>query len=119
MDTASVVETIAERIERELDRVKAARPHLASRVDRASNIVVTHLSCRRQNVIRVRVTGGRARFHVSGSEGATYIVHPGSWSCSCPDHHRRGARSACKHSIACWALWRASARPASGLPLAA
>ncbi len=111
MDTISVRQTIAERIERELDRVKAARPALASRIDRAGNIIVTHLSCRRASVIRVRVTGGRPRFLVSGSgaSGAVYIVDPASWSCTCPDHHRRGA--GCKHALACWALWRASARP--------
>ncbi len=106
----SVLDTIAESVERELSRVAAQRPGLASRVERAGHIVVTHLSCRRQRVIRVRVREGRARFLVSGSGGAVYVVDPGNWSCSCPDHHRRGA--GCKHSIACWALWRASARPA-------
>ena len=106
----SVLDTIAESVERELSRVAAHRPGLASRAERAGNIVVTHLSCRRQRVIRVRVRDGRARFLISGSGGAMYIVNPGDWSCSCPDHHRRGA--GCKHSIACWALWRASARPA-------
>ncbi len=111
MDATSVVETIAERVERELERVRAARPHLASRIDRAANILVAHLSCRRQRLIRVRVgRDGRARFLVSGSGGAVYVVDPVAWSCTCPDHHRRGV--ACKHSIACWALWRASARPA-------
>jgi hypothetical protein len=39
-----------------------------------------------------------------------YVVDPGDWSCTCPDHHRRGR--GCKHALACWALWRASARPA-------
>ena len=107
------LETIAEAVERELERLRAARPHLEARISRAENILVTHLSCRRrQRVIRVRASGGgRARFLVSGSKGAVYVVDPRGWSCSCPDHHRRGA--ACKHSIACWALWRASsARPA-------
>ncbi len=110
MIETSVLDTIAADVERELARVRAARPGLASRVERAGNIVVTHLSCRRQRMIRVRVREGRARFLVSGSGGAVYVVNPGDWSCSCPDHHRRGA--GCKHSIACWALWRASARPA-------
>ena len=105
----SLVETIVERVERELARVRAARPALASRVSRAENILVTHLSCRRQHLIRVRANADGARFLVSGSGGAVYVVNPGDWSCSCPDHHRRGA--GCKHSIACWALWRASARP--------
>ncbi len=37
MANASVVETIAERVEQELARVRAARPSLASRVDRADS----------------------------------------------------------------------------------
>ena len=97
-------ETVAAAVERELERLRAARPHLEARISRAENILVTHLSCRRQRVIRVRVAGGRARFLVGGFKGAVYVVDPSSWSCSCPDHHRRGA--ACKHSIACWALCR-------------
>ncbi len=78
MDTASVVETIAERVERELERVRAARPGLASRVDRAANVLIAHLSCRRQHLIRVRVgRNGRGRFLVLGSGGAVYVVDPG------------------------------------------
>ena len=111
MDTISVVETIAGRVERELERVRAARPALSSRVSRAEGIVVTHLSCRRQSLIRVRVRDGRPRFLVCGSAGAVYVVDPASWECSCPDAHRRG--KGCKHALACWALWRASARPAT------
>ncbi len=106
----SVSQTIAERIEQELDRLRAARPALATRIDRAGNILVTHLSCRRSNVIRVRVGADGPRFLVSGSGGAVYVVDPANWSCSCPDHHRRGR--GCKHALACWALGRASARPA-------
>ncbi len=102
MIETSVVETIAGRIEQELARVRAARPSLASRVARAENILVTHLSCRRQRVIRVRTNADGARFLVSGSKGAVYVVDPADWSCSCPDHHRRGA--GCKHALACWAL---------------
>ncbi len=112
MIETSVVETIAGRVEQELARVPAARPSLASRISRAEGILVTHLSCRRQRVIRVRVSGGHARFLVAsqGSKGAVYVIDPASWECSCPDHHRRGA--GCKYALACWALWRASARPA-------
>ncbi len=55
MIETSVLDTIAVSVERELNRVRAARPGLASRVERAGDIVVTHLSCRRQRVIRVRV----------------------------------------------------------------
>lgn len=106
----SVLDTIAESVERELARVRAARPGLASRIERAESILVTHLSCRRQRVIRVRVRDGRARFLVSGSGGAVYVIDPASWACSCPDAHRHG--KGCKHALACWALWRASARSA-------
>ena len=106
-------DAIAERVEQELARLRAALPHLAPRISRAENILVTHLSCRRQRVIRVRTSGGRARFRVSGSKGAVYVVDPRSWECSCPDHHRRGA--ACKHSIACWALRRASSARRHGV----
>jgi ribosomal protein S27E len=62
-------------------------------------------------VIHVRVRDGRPRFLVNGSGGAVYVVDPNGWGCSCPDAHRRG--KGCKHSLACWALWRASARPAN------
>ncbi len=110
MIETSVVETIAGRVEQELARVRAARPSLASRISRAEGILVTHLSCRRQRVIRVRVRDGRPRFLVCGSAGAVYVVDPETWGCSCPDHHRRG--KGCKHALSCWALWRASARPA-------
>ncbi len=113
MDTTTVTQAIAERIEQELARVRAARPALSSRISRAENILVTHLSCRRQRVIRVRVGGdGRGTFLVNGSGGAVYTVDLESWQCSCPDAHRRG--KGCKHALACWALWRASARPAVG-----
>ncbi len=112
MIETSVSQTIAERIEQELDRLRAARPALASRIDRAGNILVTHLSCRRQRVIRVRVGVDGPRFLISStsSKGAVYVVDPANWSCSCPDAHRRG--KGCKHALACWALGRASARPA-------
>ena len=100
---------VAEAVERELERLKAARPHLAERVSRGENILVTHLSCRRQRLIRIRVgRDGRPRFLVSGSAGAVYVVNPGDWSCSCPDHHRRGV--GCKHALACFALAKAAGR---------
>ena len=119
MDASSVVQ-MAEAVERELDRLWAARPHLSSRIERAGNILVAHLSCTgtRQRVIRVRVGAGRqVRFLVNGSCGAVYTVDPAGWQCSCPDAHRRG--KGCKHALACWALWRASARPALPTYLAA
>jgi hypothetical protein len=120
MDIASVVQ-VADAVERELDRLRAARPHLDSRIERAENILVAHLSCKGtgRRVIRVRLgAGGHVRrFLVNGSGGAVYTVDPADWQCSCPDAHRRG--KGCKHALACWALWRISARPARRAPLAA
>ena len=116
MDTTSV-EQIAERIERELERLRAARPGLSSRISRAENVLVAHLSCRSQRLIRVRVNADGARFLVSGLGGAVYVVDPSDWGCSRPDAHRRG--KGCKHALACWALWRGSARPAHPSFLAA
>jgi hypothetical protein len=101
------------RIEAEVERLRRKRPALGERLNRAAKLLVTHLSCRRQGVIRVRVAGGRPRFLVSGSGGAVYVVDPADWSCSCPDAHRRG--KGCKHSLAAYVLWRA-ARPARRLP---
>ncbi len=104
---------LAARIEGEIDRLRRKRPALGERLDRAANLLVTHLSCRRQGVIRVRVSGGRPRFLVKGSGGGVYVVDPTSWGCSCPDFHRRG--KGCKHALACYVLARAS-RPAPKLP---
>ena len=95
----------------DLWRVRAARPHLDSRCERAEGILVSHLARGGSgSVIRVRVRGGElVGFLVRGSGGSVYRVEPwGSWRCSCPDHHRRG--KACKHALACWALWRSRRR---------
>lgn len=106
MDVLSVGQ-IAASVEAELERLRQRRPWLASRIDRAETILTTHLSCKRQRVIRVRIDAkGHACFLVNGSGGAVYVVDPQSWSCSCPDHHRRDA--ACKHSVAAWILSRAA-----------
>ena len=113
MIEASVAQLLGERAEAELRRVRAARPHLRSRCERAEGILVSHLACGGSGVvIRARVRGGElVGFLVRGSGGSVYRVEPwGSWRCSCPDHHRRG--KACKHALACWALWRAG-RPAT------
>ena len=106
MIKASVAQLLGERAEAELRRVRAARPHLGSRCERAEGILVSHLACGGSGgVIRARVRGRElVGFLVRGSGGSVYRVEPwGSWRCSCPDHHRRG--KACKHALACWALW--------------
>jgi len=104
---------LAGRIEEELGRLREKRPALSDRIDRAEYILVTHLACPRQRPIRVRVRQGRPRFLVNGSGGSVYVVDPGTWGCSCPDHHRRDAT--CKHAIAAYVLVRAS-RPTPKLP---
>ena len=104
---------LADRLELEIDRLRRARPDLDARIDRATNILVTHLSCRSQNVILVRVgVNGQRHILVASCthRGAVYVVNPGDWSCSCPDYHRRGGEGPCKHVICCW-LWRASMLP--------
>jgi hypothetical protein len=110
-EACSPLERIAERAEEEISRLKQMRPALSSRIDRAASILVMHLSSpRRSKAMRVRVGSGGPRFLVaSGSSslaGAVYIVDPRTWSCSCPDYHRRGNGGVCKHAIACYVLWR-------------
>ena len=99
-------ERLADAVEEALARLREARPHLESRLDRAATIVVVHLSSvARTRPIRCRIRkDGRRAYLVSSltSGGAVYEVDPRSWSCSCPDYHRRGA--ACKHGIAAWIL---------------
>ncbi len=100
------LDDLAAKIEQELERLRAKRPHLSKRIDRAGDILVQHLSCPRQRPIRVRVRQGRLRFLVDGSGGSVYSVDPEAWSCSCPDFHRRDA--ICKHGIAVYVLVRAA-----------
>jgi hypothetical protein len=91
------VTSVAEAMERDIARLKAARPNLGSRIERAEHILVTQLST---------ANGSRpvkVRCHADGSR--SYLVSPESWSCECPDHRRR--QEACKHALACWVLERA------------
>ena len=59
LSTTSVVETIAGRVE--IERVRTARLALSSRVYCAEGIIVTHLSCCRQRVIRLHERRPRRR----------------------------------------------------------
>ena len=90
---------VAEAVEEELARLKELRPGLVSRIDRASHLLVVHLSDPRSGTIRIRVGATRRpRFLVrSLTSGGIYVVDPAeaAWSCSCPDYHRRNAP--CKH----------------------
>jgi hypothetical protein len=114
----SLLEVLAMRASVELARVAAVRPALGKRCERAEGILAGHVAAPHAGLIRVRLRGGEfVGYLVSGSGGAVYRVEAkGSWRCSCPDHHGRHRRRAegsraCKHALACWALWRA----ASGL----
>ena len=103
-------DAVLDRIERELHRLRDQRPGLEDLLDRAANILVTHLSCPKSRTVRVRIAAsGRRSFLVAGSHGAVYSVDPSDWSCSCPDAHRRG--KGCKHSLVAYVLHRA-AKPA-------
>jgi len=101
--------TIAETMERDIARLKAARPHLGSRIERAEHILVTQLSTAngsRPVKVRVHADGSRS-YQVRSSSRLcrSYAVNPAAWNCDCPDHRRRQA--ACKHALACWVLERA------------
>jgi hypothetical protein len=102
----SSTDQLAASIETEIERIRAARPQLSSRLDRASNLLLLQLvSPPRQRPVKVRITAdGRRRFLVSStsSGGVVYSVDPATYSCSCPDAHRRG--KGCKHSLACFIL---------------
>jgi hypothetical protein len=90
----------------ELDRIKEARPSLASRVERAEHIITTQLSVSNgSRPVRVRLlAGGAHEYRVrSGSKlQREYVIDPMTWTCTCPDHAKRSA--ACKHVIACFTL---------------
>ena len=107
-DVTTREQELLDRLEEEIARLREKRPAPSERIDRATSIIVTHLACRQQKVIRVRLRGGRARFLVDGSGGAVYVVDPATWTCSCPDFHRRDAT--CKHVLCCYVLWLASLR---------
>ena len=115
MSKGSVLQDMADRAAVELSRVAAARPALSSRCERAAGILAAHTDSPRRRLIRAQLRGGElVGYLVRGSGGAVYRVEAkGSWRCSCPDHHGRHRRRsegsrACKHGLACWALWRAA-----------
>ena len=119
MIEGSVPDVLVGRAVRELARVSEAKPNLAARCPRASDILERHFADPRAGVIRGQLRGGGlAGYLVRGSGGAVYRVEAsGSWRCSCPDHHgrhrRRGDSKACKHGLAVWALWRAGSGASS------
>jgi hypothetical protein len=109
----SVLEVLATRASVELGRVAMVRPALEKRCERAEGILAGHVAAPSEGLIRVRLRSGElVGYLVRGSGGAVYRVEAkGSWRCSCPDHHGRHRRRtegsrACKHGLACLALWR-------------
>jgi hypothetical protein len=105
----STREALADAIEGELDRIRHARPHLSSRLDRAAGILVQQLSLPpRRRPIRCRIGqhGGHRRCLVRSStdSGGVYVVQERDFACSCPDFHRHGP--GCKHSLAVYVLSR-------------
>jgi hypothetical protein len=112
-DGASDHDRLAQALEREIERIREARPHLSSRLDRASNLLLLQLaSPPRQRPVKVRIgsDGRRPRFLVRSltSGGVVYCVTANTFQCSCPDALRRDQGRGCKHSLAVYILWRAS-----------
>lgn len=87
-----------DRIQRELNRLRAARPEMDSRIDRAEHILVTQLSVSNgTRPVRVRLSENGHTYTVrSGSKlSKTYTVDPATCR-------------TCKHILACYVLERAS-----------
>ncbi len=103
-------EVRVQQVVEEMERIKEARPSLASRVERAEHIICTQLSVSNgSRPVRVRLhADGTHRYWVrSGSKlQREYTIDPMTWTCNCPDHAKRGA--ACKHVIACFTLEKVS-----------
>src|SRR5215216_2729397 len=76
--------TIAEIMERDVARLKAARPHFGSRIERAEHILVTQLSAANgSRPIKVRV-------HADGSR--SYAVRSGSKLCRRKEEQVQGGQ---------------------------
>ena len=109
-DARASTDQLAASIEAEIERIRRARPRLSSRLDRASNLLLLQLaSPPRQRPVKVRIAaGGERRFLVrsTSSRGVVYSVDPATYSCSCPDAHRRGV--GCKHGLCCFILEKAA-----------
>ncbi len=109
---------IAEAVEREIEVLRELRPALSSRLDRAAALLVGQLSLPpHSRPLKVRIgADGQPRFLVASlaSPGVVYQVDVNSFSCSCPDYHRRN--QACKHALAAYVLKRVAreARPRKG-----
>jgi hypothetical protein len=89
-----------------LDRIKAKRPALASRVERAEHILTVQLSvANRMRPIRIRRHADGSHHYIvkAGSKlQKTYTVEPLTFRCDCPDAVNRA--TTCKHGIAAFVL---------------
>lgn len=107
MDTLTI-----DRIDTELKRLRAARPGLASRIDRAETILTVQLSVSngtRPIKARVHADGSRSFVIRSGAKlTRCYTVAGSRFECDCPDARHR--RAACKHGIACYVIDRELSR---------
>ncbi len=101
MDEQRIAQVVAT-----LDRIKAKRPALASRVDRAEHIITVQLSVAggmRPIRVRMKADGTHEYIVRAGSKlQRTYTVEPLTFRCSCPDAVNRA--TTCKHGIACYTL---------------
>jgi len=106
MDKASVAAERIERIVDILDRIKAKRPALASRVERAEHILTVQLSVANgMRPIRIRRHADGSHHYIvkAGSKlQKIYTVEPLTFRCDCPDATNRN--TACKHGIAAYVL---------------
>ncbi len=115
MSTTSVHHAV-DRVERELARLRAARPAMAARIDKAEALLVAHLSApspaSRPIRVRVHADGGRSYTVRSGSKlSKSYTVDGFTFGCPCP------ATVPCYHALACYVLDRVLYGPAE--PVAA
>ncbi len=106
MDKASVAAERIERIVDTLDRIKAKRPALASRVERAEHILTVQLSVAngmRPIKVRRHADGTHTYIVRAGSKlQQVYTVEAATFRCTCPDAVNRN--TACKHGIAAYVL---------------
>ncbi len=101
MDEQRIAQVVAT-----LDRIKAKRPALASRVERAEHILTVQLSVAngmRPIKVRRHADGTHTYIVRAGSKlQKTYMVEPLTFRCDCPDATNRN--TACKHGIAAYVL---------------
>ena len=84
-------------------QLKAARPELAARVDRAADLLARHLSDRAGRWIVAHVDArGEVSYEFRGSNGKTW--HATHNRCDCPDATDPRRPGTCKHMLAARAL---------------